>query len=366
MTVLDETNLRCVDITENLKLFHNTNNKVKGIITDSHNNVIVNNFPVPIEYILSKDTNTILEKNINTYPFTIYNYIEGTSIRVFKYANEWKISTTSRLDAYTSYWSNSKSFGTMFSELLTSISEKTMDDFFTSLDENNIYYFILPTFGTSRIGAKQNHKKIFLVGIQEMNSDKIIFGEELKNKNLGENLWSYLDSYVINSREQFEELLNKNYNESTVENNDSTVDFCGYLVYDMDMKEIYRLVTESYYNRCKVRNNNSNLFLRYIQLKKNNKNLCDDLINLFPEISFHDEIDVQFEKLCKFLHKMYINRYVYKEYIILEKKLYNILKKAHIIYLDKKNPTTIDTIKEIIYKNNPKIILSLIRNFSHT
>jgi hypothetical protein len=60
---------------------------------------------------------------------------EGTTIVTFYAHDSWYITTKRCLDAYTSFWNQSISFGNMFDEVRTF----SMDD----LDKSYIYYFIL-------------------------------------------------------------------------------------------------------------------------------------------------------------------------------------------------------------------------------
>ena len=46
----------------------------------------------------------------------VIQYVEGIKLTVFYYAGEWRISTTRVIDAFSSFWSSPKSFGTMFME----------------------------------------------------------------------------------------------------------------------------------------------------------------------------------------------------------------------------------------------------------
>jgi len=356
MSISRDSNFKCIDFNEDLKLVYNRAKKLKGIITDNNSNTVVQNFQVPIEYVIGKDTNAIKD-SIREFPISLFKYVEGTSIRVYFWNGDWRISTTSRLDANTSFWSKSSSFGSLFSDLVTSITGVPIEVFLMSLNKDRIYFFTLPTTGTNRIGTKYELNNFFLMGIQE--NDKLLYGKNLPKDEV--NAWMYLEDIHVDSMESLETLLSKDNTE-----NDS---FLGYLFYpDMDSNnQVIKILTEQYFSRCRLRDNQSNLYFRYLELKKSQDDeQCLKLIDMYPEISFTKEIDMKLDKLCKFLHKMYINRYVYKEYIVLDRIYFNILKRIHTLYIEKRRPTTVYHIKDIIYENDPPVILSLIRKFSYS
>ena len=86
-----------------------------------------------IEDIKNKEQLINLIDNENT---TVEYCEDGTIIRLYNYNDNWYTSTTKTINASVSYWSSSKSFHELFSELF---DEKYLE----ILDKNSTYFFIL-------------------------------------------------------------------------------------------------------------------------------------------------------------------------------------------------------------------------------
>lgn len=337
--------LRGVDMSENMKLYHMKNDSIKGVIFDYYNKLIISNFSVPQERViveLSQETIDQLE-----YPIECFSSIEGTLIRVYYHDNTWNISTSSRIDAYSSFWSSKNSFGLQFQTCVESITGSPLDVFLNSLDVNIKYFFILPTMGTNRLGRIPDNvdTNFYLVGIYK--DSKYLCGTELDQTEI--NAWSYLKKYTIyNFDELFDLVENKHTN----------------LIVYKSFHDLTKLYYESYSNFIKLRNNEPNLLYRYIELIQTDKTSANELVKMYPEIKFDLAIERKLGKIFKYIHTSYIARYIKREYITIPKIFYYIMSKCHKKYLETRTKTTLKEIEDIIMKEEPKIILSLIRNFS--
>ena len=101
-----------VEMTEDLRLYRTEDMRYKGIICDQQDQLIVQNFAVPTEFILPRDHEAVYESfRDETFPLTVYESIEGTILRVYWFGDEWRVSTTSRIDAFGSSWASEQSFG---------------------------------------------------------------------------------------------------------------------------------------------------------------------------------------------------------------------------------------------------------------
>jgi hypothetical protein len=341
--LLQDGSLKSVDMSENLKLYHLKDDTVKGIITDHNENKIIGNFSIPLEYVISKDTTETLN-----FPLEVFEAIEGTLIRVFYYKENWNISTNSRIDAYVSYWSGRSSFGNQFEDYVVSITGTPLDVFLMSLDTNKKYFFILPTTGINRIGKKfvqDEPKLIYLVGVEDENGN-LQCGSSLSTEE--KNAWLYLNKYTLNN---VSELVN------LVENQKINV-----IRYEND--KLYKYVSTEYDEYCKLRNNEPNIVYRYIELLKTDQENAKKLREFYPEFKFDMAIDKRIAIITNYIHSNYISRYVKKEYVLLPKIFFSVMKKCHQHYLDTRERITLEKVKKIIFEQDTKLIVTLIRNHS--
>jgi hypothetical protein len=341
-TPFEENLYRGVDMNEQFKLYHTNDETYKGVVYDHTNNLVVCNFPVPEEIVLTHEL-----AHTMSYPITVYKGVEGTLIRVFHYNEEWHMATSSRIDAYTSFWSNQQSFGRQFEEYVESITGTPFDVFLMSLDPTLVYFFILPTQGANRLGKLEDEidKHVYLVGIQDQ--EKLQLPDP---KYIQKNAWSYLESYQIqNARDLLEQ---NEHNPLIYYHSDPSVQF-----------KITKYISESYAMRCQLRNNCQNVPERYFELLKQNPEQATQFRAMYPEsnLEFYSR---QLSYVVGYIHKNYYDRYVKKEHVVIPKVYFQIMKKCHERFLETREKTTPTVVYHIILEQDVKLILSLIRNFS--
>lgn len=326
-----------VEMNEHLRLYHTIDDKYKGIIFDQSYQLVLSNFPIPEEVVVEPKTQ--LE-----FPLQVYSSIEGTLIRLFHYANDWQIATSSRLDAYTSFWSSSKSFGKQFEEYVEEISGTELDVFLCSLDPSLAYFLLLPTSGVNRIGKTEDEevKRVYLVGVQKEGKLR------LADSSLGTNVWSYLESITVNNFQDLLELTGKN----------------PLIYYSPNLDKIQKFMSRDYADRCKLRNNSQNVAGRYFELLRTDTDQATKFRSMYPEanLEFYSK---QLHAIVGYIHKNYYNRYVKKEYTIVPKIYFGIMKKCHERYLETREKTTAEQVYNLILEQETKMIMSLIRNFSY-
>jgi hypothetical protein len=340
--------LKGVEMTETLKLYHAKDDTFKGIILNHKDEHVMSNFPLPQDYILPDDLEKFSQEVGEVYPITVFAAIEGTLIRVYYYDDHWYISTSSRIDAYTSFWSTRQSFGSQFEDFVCSITGTPLEVFLCSLDKAKKYFFLLPTVGTNRLGKLPNEepKRIYLVGIEE-DDKKLKYGLELDKTE--HNAWSYLDEYSVDSLDHLQQIVCEQDQ--------------NYILYLGD--RVVKCVSQAYKDRCDLRNNEPNIIYRYIELLKNNQlDLMEKFKNMYPEVNFSGYVEKRLFLMSKYIHSSYIARYIKKEYVLLPKIYFHIMKKCHQDFLETRGKTTLEKIQQMIMEQEPKVILSLIRNFS--
>lgn len=339
--------LQGVEMTESLKLYHSTDGTVKGLIFDHNEHKVISNFPTPTEINLIAQLSELSEelKDVE-YPITGYSSEEGTLIRVYHFNDEWCISTSSKIDAYQSSWAEKDSFGLQFQKLIETVTGTPLEVFLYSLDTSLKYFFILPTRGLNRLGRlpEEETNSLFLVGI-ETPDGVLKHGNEF---NLDKNLWSYLEEYTFDNISQIID---------TVHNKQKNV-----IIYKQD--KLLKCVSDGYKRRCDLRNNEMNIYIRYLQLIKTDQQSCKEFARMYPEVNFFTEVEQRLNLIVKYIHESYMKRYIKREYVRVPKMYYQIMKTCHQEYMSSFEKTTLLKVWNVILSQEPKIILSLIRNFS--
>ncbi len=329
-------------MNEHLRLYHTTDDKYKGIIFNQQHQLIVSNFPVPEEVVVQGKP----EMLGLSFPLDLVHSVEGTLIRLFYYNEEWHMATSSRLDAYTSFWSARQSFGKQFEEYVETITGTPFEVFLCSLDIQQKYFFLLPTSGLNRLGKVQDEpvKRIYLVAVQTADN-KLLYGSELPEER---NVWSYLVRTMVDSWEELLECCQRN----------------PMIYYAPGLEKIVKYVSAEYAQQCKLRNNNQDILAQYFELLRTDPEQATQLRATYPEANL-EHYSKQLNMVVNYIHKNYYNRYVKKEYTIVPKVYFEWMKKCHEHYLETREKTTVQQVYQMIIKQDPKRIISLIRNFSY-
>jgi hypothetical protein len=342
-----EDALRGVDMNEHLKLYHTKDDRLKGLIFDHQNQLVVQNFPIPVEFVLPRDQNVLLERI--QFPVIAYESIEGTILRVYYYKEDWQISTSSRLDAFSSFWANTNSFGRQFAEWVEQISGVPLDVFLCSLDREKAYYFLLPTVGLNRLGRVSHPNetmRIYLVALENRQTHELQFGLELSASEV--NLWSLVPHRELSCADElwvWGEQMNLLFYQG---------------------RDVLRTQTEEYFRRCQLRNNEMNVKLRYIQLLSSGAlDDCAELERMYTEVNFQVTIVLPLERAVRMLQREYFQRYVEKQDELqhLPKSMYVVIRKCHTRYLNTREATTPEVVREVILQQEPRHILNLLKHY---
>lgn len=349
-TSFSEPALRGVDMSETLRLYHTKDDQYKGIIYDQSYNLVVQNFPIPVEYICPQQRAEFIAAHAGeSFPLTVYEALEGTVIRVYRYADQWQISTSSRIDAFSSTWASPQSFGEQFAEWVESISGVPLDVFLCSLRPERKYFFLLPTTGLNRLGklptTENEPREIFLVAI-ETETHEFLVGKHLPKDEL--NLWSRKREWTVQSVDEWADLAER-YN----------------LMYYRTPSENVKCVTADYARRCALRGNQANILYRYLELYKTEAfDDCDALRSMYPEVDFETLLFDKTDRAVRVIHQAYLNRYINKQLIHLPKALYIMIRKCHARYKTTGDKTTYVTVRDLFLAQQPRHILQFLTNMS--
>ena len=296
----------------------------RGAIIDTKNNKVICLPPVKsVEYDTISDDSSYLDSEIQYL-------IDGTMINLF-YHKEWLISTRSEIGGRNK-WVNRKSFKDMFEECL----DKNMD--YDKLNKDYCYSFVMRHKDNRNISPIRENK-LFLVESYDLKNN-----ERLSVSNVN------IDMEKINNI-SFNDLIDFN-----------TYEIKGYTIKCGNKR--YKKINPLFEKVKDLKPNMNNDFLNYIELRKNGN--LKEYLQYFPEFSksFNDYRN-KIHILSNELYNNYKNCYIFKN---TEKKdipyhLKPLTEDIHKIYIETKNPTRWNDIKNYIHSLPSKKLMFAI-NYS--
>lgn len=302
--------------------------------------------------------NNLFEKEGPFNSHLILDSYEGTLIRVFYFGERWYLSTHKRLDAFYSRWGSSKSFGAYFVEALTKefslnksfsdrvkiTSRDTMEKFFSLLNKENQYMFLLSSSADNRIVCDAPEiPDVFHVGTY------VKFNTSFRSSSRkGEYVldFTYDIGMTTPPKKHFktvDEMLgyvsNVNYNKLQ-----------GVIVF-VDTKDgpvQYKILNEEYQNLFKIRGNEPSIKFRYLQLRNGNPATFNKFCEMYPT---HRNIFKEYEKyindIAAFIHNCYIRRYIKKEILTINPEEYHVMKECHFWHKEDRSNNKV-TLKKVL------------------
>ena len=315
------------------------NLECRGIII-SDGTIIMKNLPYTYEYSDSdSDIKEKLEYVLKDSRF--YESHEGCLIRVFYFNGKWFMSTNRKLDASNSRWSSDKSFGKYFVEGLKKISTykddttdyNILEKFYSTLNIDKKYVFLLKNSEENRIVCKNSLEEPSIYHIGTYFNDVFLLDDEChhiphpKEYNFGD----------------VETLINHVKN-IDIFNNQGIICF-GSNGYQ------YKIINSIYLDYFKVRNNEPNIIIRYLEIRTN-KILYNKFIYLYSNIFYKfSNIEKIIYEICLNIFNCYINRFIKKTYSVVNQKEYKIICKCHNWHKIDMNKNKINYNKVVEYFN---------------
>lgn len=328
--------IKCIDRDDNLSLYNYTSctdqdpdfvKSCRGLVFNNETNeLLVSSYTYTPEY-LEEDTTDIKDR-IGEYwkDISCFDSYEGTIIRIF-YFDRWYISTHKSLNAFKRRWALKESFGQLFEEALIyeyetndrfqnfigskeSEEETILERFFTKLNTEYQYYFLLKSRGENRIATSEPTEH-FILHVETRNSfENINHNLRLKSP----------DRHVFETCE----------------------DLCDY-VHRVDPRELQGVIiftpkgqikvyNKMYHYFASIRGNEKSIRFRYIQLRTNIE-LREQLFMLYPEMidefNLYENIIYEYVKNIK---SKYVETYIKKEKVPLTKEELFLLRQCHAQY----------------------------------
>lgn len=318
------------DQTPSLTLHHyqnvdeNTSEDVKksrGLIYDNEKNLVCSSYAYTPEYTLEdKEKYEPLLKDLSLC--TIYRSEEGTLLRLFFDDNRWKLSTHKRINAFDSKWSSEKSFGHLFMDALlyffnTDGKDKIkvedtndlFDQFCNTLDRSFNYSFLLRTNQNTRIVCDPPEQPTVLFAGYFQKDGLWCDGNPTllpSPKKLSFDSLDELESYVkfVNPFEHQ-----------------------GVIIMLPDRVTTIKIITSLNMKYKQVRGSEPDINMAYFRVRKS-KDQLTLFYRMFPHVNTKRFEECIFN-LTKYIHKMYVRRFIKKQYTVIHPVLYQMMKVAH-------------------------------------
>ena len=210
----------------------------------------------------------------------VFQQPEGPLVRVYWFENTWMVSTSGKLNANSSFWGSSTSFGAVFSRYLADIFDNPTASFWSQLDKNFAYWFYLQPDENSRIVLKPTSSN---------GSDNLIYVGCLK---LYETSMSAFDF-----SNKFDKIRAVEYNIDIF-----TGPIIALRVYDLETNKVYKIWNKSYLAQNKIRGNDAHLDRQYCYWQLTRPDIADQFLQQYPEK--RDMLTEKMWTLMIFTHKM--------------------------------------------------------------
>lgn len=332
--------------------------QIRGIIVKD-DKIILKTMPFTRKYTDNQKDN--IKENIpDITKCKIYECHEGALIRLFYFENNWHLCTHKKLNAYHSKWASKESFGEIFEKSLENNLRKTKetfdyinnkkgntikDKFFSTLDKNNIYLFLVKNTIENRIVcAPPPQPTLYHVGTYiNGNLDTEHNIKLQKQKRL--NITSY------------DELI-----QSVKDTNPKYLQ--GVIVY-LENNEQIKIINSDYDLYQKTRGNEQSIKFRYLQLRMDYEK-SKILYYLYPDDrKFFKEYENIIYDIARMLYRAYVQRYIKKNYIAVPKQEFQVMKECHGWHVQDRqnNKITLDKIINVLNEQSPSNLNQMIRRY---
>lgn len=328
------------------------------VIEKSSGQVIVSSFGYTDIYT-PKEFEEIQKILVDLSEWEFSYSIEATLLRIFNHNDKWYLSTHKKLDANKSRWSCKKTFGELFKIALSKKFDKNyhdvMDWFYSLLDPNKVYFFLLKSNYENRIVCQYNYKQESIIYLGFF--DKGVFIKLNKEILIDEfNSFERPKEVQINS---IIDLINK------IETLNH-FDYQGIIAINKNNPKQIKILNSEYNKYFQIRGNNPNLRFRYLELRNDDEKL-KLLYYLYPKSAdIFDQYEDILLKISRMIYHFYVSRYIKNQFITLPREEFLLMKKCHEWYLsDRKNNRIFSKkVLELMAEEPPINLYKMIRRYT--
>jgi hypothetical protein len=320
---------------ENTNLEHTFVKECNGLICEKETNrVICYSYDKRPEF---ED----IDPEIDSDSVYLEQSLEGVLMRVYHYGNKWVVSTKRCIDSNRARWLSSRSFGDMFSELL---SEQEME---LRLNKNHCYSFLL-CHPDNTIVIKYDTPKIYHLLTRDMTTfeevEEDVGIEKIQRIEIEEGkTW----------REKLEEM--KLIHDFSIE---------GYMVVD-GMKHRQKVVSNQFKRARELWGNTNDRFLRYLEIRKMGIETIQEYLSFYPTTKKNFiEFEGRVMEFARYVLQTYLNKHVNRlnEFQI-PKYLCRLTYELHGDFLRNREQTDFNKVMEWISNFDAPLLLHLIHQF---
>ena len=336
----------------------------RGIVFDGEQ-LVLNAFPYTDTYTSQTPPSSIYSGDFSKINF--YDSHEGALIRVFWYKNKWFISTHRKLNAFKSKWASKESFGLSFQKALESevlvndvfrsrleaigtihiqtesTKSNVIDLFLKTLNESLQYMFLLKNTGMNCIVCLPPERPTVLhVGTFE-------------NGKLNQSASVDIPHPALHIFRNFNDVFE--YVETIRSQN-----LQGVIAFLPNARP-FKILSNEYNTLFNIRGNEPSVKFRYLQLRMDREK-NNSLRMLYPDaISTFESYENSLYEIALMIYANYVKRYIKKEYVTVAKGEFEVMKKAHTLYLDDRlnNKISVDRIIDLLNEQTPTSLNHMIR-----
>ena len=317
------------DRTEKLTLFHyqrvdeNSTSDIKqsrGRITNDKDEVVCSSFSYTPEYVVKEQREKYESSLKDLSACTIYSSEEGTLLRLFFDNNRWHLSTHKRINAFESRWSSTTTFGEWFMEALHYFftdgagkntlqfenKDSLFDRFCSTLDTSVVYTYLLRTNAETKIVCHPPTTPTVFFGGAFKGDKRVDIDSDIP----------YPTRLSFESLDALEEFVSQT----------NPFDHQGVMIIlpdDTTMKIIHP--KGMMYKR--IRGSEPDILCAYLRVRKSKDDVAT-FTSLFPRFDTKI-IEEQLYFMAKYLHSMYVRRYIKKLFTVVHPVLFSVMRAAH-------------------------------------
>lgn len=350
-TNLLQGNYLLYDERENLKLFSEPSQTGRKGVIFENNTKVMDAFPKVQEIVVQQDQS--LEEFAAHFPKDAsekgcwYDHHEGALIRLYHTTSGWQVSTQKKIDAFRSRWSGRQTFGDLWSQaILRQLQISNLGEWFNTLQKDHQYLFLIRHNEDNRFVCQSPAEPTtFHVGTfvdKELLPDHDIGVEKPKKHTFGsaKDLMEHVQGLDHRQISGCIGCWNGNW---------------------------YKIQSETYKRLENVRGNEPSLRFRYLQTRLDGATV-QDLYELYPKFAnVFDECEDTIYSMAKFIHTAYLDRFVRRQYVSLEREFFNIMRICHEWHKEDRqhNKVTLDKVIEVINTRYDHVLNKMIRMYNN-
>lgn len=240
-------------------------------------------------------------------PVSGYMYYAGTRMMLWNSGTPdvpaWRLSTSKAVNAFESKWNTEKSFGQMFTDLLSNYHQ-TLSTFCAQLNPNCSYSFMMIHPEMHNIISNNQNGCLYLVGVYDVSSYVHLDTENVYQQYFASTngLVSKINTTTYGTYQELYDLFQRISNGTSVGEILTDADFNNYKVLNNDFATVHN-------TQCTTQNDIEG----YFQIR-NEPSVKELYSSLYPnKVYGQGLIEEELKKVIRMLHSLYIRKFPMKQ-----------------------------------------------------